>query len=66
VVAARLVFLPAALKMEQKEDVIRQRNMIVAEGLVGLSEKQSPRYLQDRLNSFLDPEVHFNIDRQLR
>jgi chemotaxis protein MotA len=65
VVAARMVFLPAALKMEQNEGIVRHRNMMLAEGLVGIAEKQSPRYLQDRLNSYLDPSMHFSIDRQL-
>jgi chemotaxis protein MotA len=39
---------------------------MVVEGLVMLSEKKSPRFMQDRLNSFLEPQNHFNIDRQLR
>ncbi len=63
VVFARLVFLPAALKMEQKEEMTHFRNQLVAEGLAMLSEKQSPRYMQDRLNSFLDPGIRFDIDK---
>jgi chemotaxis protein MotA len=39
---------------------------MVSEGLIMLSEKKSPRYMQDRLNSFLDPKIHFNIDTQVR
>lgn len=66
VVLARLVFLPAAVKMEQKEDMARFRNILVAEGLSLLSEKQSPRVMQDKLNSYLDPAIHFDIDRQLK
>ncbi len=66
VVSARLVFLPAAQKLEQKEQISHFRNVMVAEGLVLLSEKQSPRYMQDRLNSFLDPSIHFDIDKQMK
>lgn len=66
VVFARLMFLPAATKLQQKEEIERFRNLMVIEGLIMLSEKKSPRYMQDRLNSFLDPSIHFNIDRQLR
>lgn len=66
VVMARMVFIPAALKLMQKEEIQRFRNEMVAEGLIMLAEKKNPLYMQDRLNSFLDPEIHFNLDKQLR
>lgn len=66
VVVARMVFLPAANKLMQKEEIQRFRNYLMLEGLVMLAEKRSPRYMQDRLNSFLDPSIHFDIDVQLR
>lgn len=65
VVLARLVFLPAALKLEQKVEIVRFRNVLIAEAMVMLSEKQSPRFMQDMLNSYLDRSIHFDIDRQL-
>ena len=66
VIMARLVCLPAADKLMQKEEVMRFRNYLITEGMVLLSEKQSPRYMQDKLNSFLDPENHFNLDIHLK
>lgn len=63
---ARMVFIPAANKLMQKEETERFRNFMVVEGLMMLAEKRTPRYMQDRLNSFLEPENHFDIDRQLR
>lgn len=66
VVLARMVFLPAANKLLQKEETERFRNLLVVEGLTMLADKKSPRYMQDRLNSFLEPIHHFDIDRQLR
>lgn len=66
VVLARMVFLPAATKLMQKEETERFRNLMVVEGLTMLAEKKSPRFMQDRLNSFLEPVHHFDIDRQLR
>lgn len=66
VLLARMVFLPAATKLLQKEEVERFRNIMVVEGLSMLAEKKTPRFMQDRLNSFLEPEHHFDIDRQLR
>lgn len=66
VVFARLVFLPAATRLQQKEEIERFRNLMVIEGLIMLSEKKGPRFMQDRLNSFLDPAIHFDIDKQIR
>jgi chemotaxis protein MotA len=56
----------AADKLLQKEEIMRFRNYMMTEGLVLLAEKQSPRYMQDKLNSFLDPAIHFNLDSQLK
>lgn len=66
VLLARMVFLPAANKLLQKEETERFRNQMVVEGLIMLAEKKTPRFMQDRLNSFLEPEYHFDIDRQMR
>ena len=66
VVFARMVFIPAANKLLQKEETERFRNLMVVEGLTMLAEKKSPRFMQDRLNSFLEPQHHFDIDRQLK
>lgn len=63
---ARLVCLPAADKLLQKEEIMRFRNYMLTEGLSLLSEKQNPRYMQDRLNSFLEPSIHFNLDNYLK
>ena len=65
VVYARLLCMPAAEKLQQLEEITRFRYYVIAEGIVMLAEKQSPRYMQDRLNSFLDPNIHFNIDKQM-
>ena len=65
VVFARLLFIPASSQLQQKLEIERFRNYMVVEGLILLAEKKSPRYMQDRLNSFLDPTIHFDIDRQI-
>lgn len=66
VFAARMMFMPAAAKLLEKEEMERFRNLMMVEGLFMLAEKRTPRYMQDRLNSFLHPSNHFNIDKQLR
>lgn len=63
VLMARLVFMPAASKILQREQIVRFRNYLVAEGLALLAERRSPRYIQDKMNSYLDPAIHFNIDK---
>lgn len=60
---ARLILLPAASKVQQREEIVRFRNYLVAEGLALLAERKSPRYIQDRMNAFLDPTIHFSIDK---
>ncbi|HEX2981918.1 MAG TPA: MotA/TolQ/ExbB proton channel family protein [Ignavibacteriales bacterium] len=61
VLLAQLIFKPAAEKVQQKEDQLRFRNMLLTEGFVLLSESQDSITIQDRLNSFLDPEIHFSV-----
>ena len=63
VMAARLIFMPAANKIMQREQILRFRNYLVAEGLVLIADRKSPRFIQDKMNSFLDPSLHFNIDK---
>ena len=66
VVAARLILLPCASKIQQREEMVHFRNEIVGEGLALLAERKNPRYIQDRLNSFLDPKIHFNIEKHMK
>ncbi len=66
VIFARLVFIPAATKIMQREQIVRFRNFLVAEGLALLADRKSPRFIQDKMNSFLDPAIHFNIDKMKR
>lgn len=63
VVFARLVYMPAASKIMQREQIVRFRNYLVAEGLILMADNKSPRYIQDKMNSYLDPAIHFNIDQ---
>ena len=66
VLMARLVFIPAANKVEQRQQIMRFRNHLLVEGFAMLADKKSPRYIQDAMNSYLDPSIHFNIDKQLK
>jgi chemotaxis protein MotA len=63
VLFARWVFMPAAAKILQREQIVRFRNYLVAEGLALLAERKGPRFIQDKMNSYLDPAIHFSIDK---
>lgn len=66
VLFARMILIPAANKLQQREEILRFRHEMVIEGFALLAEKRSPRYIQDRVNSFLDPAIRFNIDQQMK
>lgn len=56
---ARMLFIPAAAKAEQKEQIARFRNYLLLEGFVMLAEDRSPQYMVDKMNSFLDPAIQY-------
>ncbi|MCK6418648.1 MAG: MotA/TolQ/ExbB proton channel family protein [Alphaproteobacteria bacterium] len=62
VITARMLYIPAASKIMQKQEDLRFRNFLIAEGMAMLVDNKSPRYIQDRLNSFLRPESHHDMD----
>ncbi len=62
----RLIFVPTADKVQQREEILRFRNYLVAEGLVLLADQKGPRYIQDKMNGYLDPAIHFNIDKDIK
>ena len=66
ILAARIFFLPAATKVNQREDITLFRNILIAEGLSMLAERKSPRYIQDSMNAYIDAKEHFLIDRDLK
>lgn len=66
VVTARMLYMPAAAKLMQKQEALRFRNQLITEGLVLLVANRSPRFIQDRLNSFLSFESHYDIDNRYK
>lgn len=65
VLSARLIYLPAGEKLLLKEEMNRERNLLLMEGLVMLAAHTSPRMIQDRLNSYIAPHLHFDLDTEL-
>lgn len=66
VILARIFFLPASSKMTQRFQIQRFRHELLAEGLALLADRKNPRFIQDRMNSYLDPRIRFDMDRQMR
>jgi chemotaxis protein MotA len=62
VVTARMLYMPAAEQILQKQGVLNFRNHLIIEGLTMLVENKSPSYIQDRLNSFLKPGNHYSYN----
>lgn len=65
IVLARIILIPLATKMSARNDVSIFKNSLQMEGLVLLAERKSPRYIQDKINSFVDISEQFSIDRDL-
>lgn len=66
VITARMIYMPAASKILQKQDGLRFRNHLITEGMVLLVDNKSPRQIQDRLNSFLRADIHYDMDSAAR
>lgn len=62
VMSARMVYMPAAARLRQEIMRRRFRHHLITEGLTMLASKKTPMHIQDRLNSFLRPEIHDYFD----
>ncbi len=65
IILARIMFIPMATKASARNDVTLFKNSLQMEGLVLLAERKSPRYIQDKINSFVDTKEQFLIDRDM-
>ena len=66
IMLARLIFAPAAAKLQQREEIFRFCNYMIVEGLSMQADQSGPRVIQDHMNSYLDPTIRYDIDRQLK
>jgi chemotaxis protein MotA len=62
VVSARMIYMPAAARLRQEVASRRFRHHLISEGMAMLVSTRSPMQIQDRLNSFLRPEIHDYFD----
>ena len=62
VLSARMVYMPAAARLRQELESQRLRHLFISEGMAMLAAKKSSMQIQDRLNSFLRPDIHDYFD----
>ena len=62
VVSARMIYMPAAARLQQEVDDRQRRHSLITEGMVMLGRGEPPSHIQDRLNGFLRPEQHDYFD----
>jgi chemotaxis protein MotA len=62
VVSARMIYMPAAARLQQQVDDRQRRHSLITEGMVMLARGETPSHIQDRLNGFLRPEQHDYFD----
>jgi chemotaxis protein MotA len=62
VVSARMIYMPAAARLQQQVDDCQRRHGLITEGMVMLAAGETPSHIQDRLNGFLRPEQHDYFD----
>ncbi len=58
VLSARMIYMPAASRLQQEVDAAYARNNLIAEGMALLAAKRSPYFIQDSLNAYLRPDRH--------
>jgi chemotaxis protein MotA len=61
VMLSQLLFKPAAEKYQQRQEIFRFRNHLIAEGFIMIAAGSNPLKIQDKMNSYLDPSIHFNV-----
>jgi len=61
VLITNLFFKPASEKVRQREEIYRFRNLLIVEGISMIADGKDSLTIQDRLNSFMDPKVHFKV-----
>jgi chemotaxis protein MotA len=63
VLSARMIYMPAASRLEREVDAQCLRDSLVTEGMVMLARLKSPTFIRDRLNAFLQPRArnYFNV-----
>ncbi|HZB91330.1 MAG TPA: MotA/TolQ/ExbB proton channel family protein [Stellaceae bacterium] len=62
VLSARMVYMPAAARLQQELERQRFRHYFIGEGITLLAARKPPIEIQDRLNSFLRPDLRDYFD----
>ena len=61
VLLTQLFFKPASEKVRQREEIYRFRNLLIMEGISMIADNKESITIQDRLNSYMDPNIQFKV-----
>lgn len=62
VLAARLIYLPAGMRLNGRNDDTLFHNLLIAEAVALIADRKQPRFIQEKLNAYVDPSERFSID----
>ena len=62
VLSARMIYMPAAARLERQVEERRLRDSMVTEGMVMLAGRKPATVIRDRLNAFLHPDARNYFD----
>jgi chemotaxis protein MotA len=62
VLSARMIYMPAASRLERQVEARRLRDSMVTEGMVMLAGRKPPTVICDRLNAFLHPHARTYVN----
>lgn len=64
ILLSQLIFKPASEKLRQRQEIYRYRNTLLSHGISMIAAGKDTLSIQDKLNSMLDPKLHFNIAKK--
>jgi len=62
VISARMIYMPAASRLQHEVDNRHFRHHLITEGMVMLVGNETPSHIKDRLNGFLRPDMRDYFD----
>jgi chemotaxis protein MotA len=62
VISARMIYMPAASRLQQEVENRQFRYHLITEGMIMLAANETPSRVQDRLNAFLRPDKRDYFD----
>lgn len=62
ILSARMIYMPAAARLERQVEARRLRDRMIAEGMVMLAGRKPGTVIRDRLSAYLKPQIRDGFD----